>query len=73
VFVLLKKDLSNRENMEDGLKFIRSRTSNLKLSQLVKVALRENKPPAEVNKILRDKREKEEKKQQLIAASAKHN
>jgi hypothetical protein len=55
------------------LKFIRNRTSNLKLSQLVKVALRENKPPADVTKIVKDKREKEEKKQQLTASSAKHN
>jgi hypothetical protein len=73
VFFLLKKDLSNRENMEDGLKFIRNRTSNLKLSQLVKVALRENKSPADVSKLIRDKREKEEKKQQLQAAFANHN
>lgn len=51
IFALLKKELSDKANMEDGLRYIRSKTGTLKLSSLVKHTLREVKTVAEVNKI----------------------
>lgn len=52
IFGLLKKELSNSKNMEDGLKFIRSRTGSLKLSELVAYTLREVKDPTEIRAII---------------------
>lgn len=64
IFYLLKKDLSVRGNLEEGMKFIRNKTSQLKLSQLVKVALRENKHPDSFARLISEKKEKESKREE---------
>lgn len=51
IFKLLRKDLVVKKNIEDGLKFIRSRTNTLKLSEIVKLSLRENKSHGDYLKI----------------------
>src|SRR3990167_622062 len=58
LFALQEKDLSSPEAIGDGLKFIRTRTTQLRLSALVRTALRENKTPAEFQSSLKDKLDK---------------
>ena len=51
IFALLKKELSDKKNMEDGLRYIRGKTGTLLLSKLVKHTLREVKTITEINQI----------------------
>lgn len=56
VFSLLKKDLECKEKLDkDGLKYIRARTGQLKLSHLLRVALRENVTPEEAAILINQK------------------
>lgn len=61
IFATLKKELANKANMENGLKFIRAQTGQLKLSNLVKITLREAKTAQEIEKIYADIRAKQRK------------
>ena len=54
IFSLLKKQLENKDNMEDGLKFIRSQTGSLKLDKIIKHTLRERKTHSDVIKMYQD-------------------
>ena len=50
IFTLLKYDLCQATNMKNGLHFIRQKTTNLQLTELLKIALREHKSPADFRK-----------------------
>jgi Rab-GTPase-TBC domain len=58
LFALQEKDLSSPEAIGDGLKFIRNKTTQLRLSALVKTALRENKTPSEFRSNMKEKLDK---------------
>ena len=58
IFALLKNDLAKSTNMENGLRYIRSKTGTLKLSKMVKLTLREVKTVSEIHKIYTHHREK---------------
>ena len=55
VFSLIKQDLEELKNIKNGLNFIRHKTTSLKLSDLLKVALRENKNPKEFKALVEKK------------------
>lgn len=50
IFTLMRYELSEATNMKNGLHFIRQKTTGLQLTELLKIALREHKSPADFRK-----------------------